>query len=331
MTTEIVSSIRNLTITNDGNTLISITRDGKINLWKTSDHTNISHFNLNLNGVFIESVYYFSKINQETKKLNSFLLLGCDDGGILQFNFNTKDKHHRYQTIKNPIIFQSYNTENKILLILTSEQIFVKLKIDLFNETINNSIADSILPGYCQEFLDVKLLINKNDNLENFGKKLVFSSNDNYLKYFDLENNKISLFEGHKDFIMNIDIKDNLIATCSKDGSVRLWQFYFEEKEFNCKNTYIFKGHTEIVNSLSLSVRNNLIVSAGKDLSIKLWKFEAKEDSEVFDANFKPTTIKISYLSEMGHEEEISVVRFSPNEKLIATGGYDKIIKVHLT
>ena len=30
----------------------------------------------------------------------------------------------------------------------------------------------------------------------------------------------------------------------------------------------------------------------------------------------------------MGHEEEISVVRYSPNQKLIATGGYDKIIKV---
>ena len=67
----------------------------------------------------------------------------------------------------------------------------------------------------------------------------------------------------------------------------------------------------------------------GKDLSIKIWGYEIEANiDDYFSENFKPNLVKTSKISEMGHEEEISVVRYSPNQKLIATGGYDKIIKV---
>jgi U3 small nucleolar RNA-associated protein 13 len=70
-------------------------------------------------------------------------------------------------------------------------------------------------------------------------------------------------------------------------------------------------------------------VSGGKDLSVKIWEFQLLDDMENYLIDeFKPSVVKTSLYSEMGHEEEINVVRFSPNEKMIASAGYDKIIKI---
>lgn len=242
MTPSIASPIRSLVISNDGKTLISATRNGSITLWKTSDFSIIKQYNLNFGGLSIDNILYFSKQNQTSKQIQSFLLLGCDDGTIVQFNFNSQDTNLKKKFINLGILYQYYNVNKKTLLILTQDQFLIKVKIDLFNHTINEAVIQSTFPGYCQEFLDVKI-IKCNETPDDFGNKLVFSSNDNYLKYIDIKTNKVKIFEGHKDFIMNIDIKDNLIATCSKDGSVRLWQFKCFENDFQCKNIYIFKGN----------------------------------------------------------------------------------------
>ena len=336
MSPSIASPIRSLVISNDGKTLISATRSGNINLWRTTDFSLIKQYNLNFtNGLSIDSILYLSRLNQTSKQIQSFLLLGCDDGTVVQFNFHNQDTNLKKKFINLGILYQYYNVNKKTLLILTQDQFILKVKIDLNNQTINEAVINSTFPGYCQEFLDVKIL-KHNETSDDFGNKLIFCSNDNYLKYVNLKTNQVKIFEGHKDFIMNIDIKENLIATCSKDGSVRLWIYKYVDNEFFCKNIFIFKGklmlivgHTEIVNSLSISIRNKEIVSAGKDLSIKIWPYIVNEDSEsYFSDEFKPFLVKISKMSEMGHEEEISVARYSPNEKLIVTAGYDKIIKV---
>ena len=245
MSGSIASPIRSLAITNDGKTLISVTRSGCINLWKTNDFSNLKQFNLNFKGLYIDSILYFSKINENTKKMHSFLLLGCDDGTIVQFNFNSQETNLKKKFINQGILFQFYNLKNKVLFILTQEQFLIQAKINLFTQTINEAELISNFPGYCQEFLDVKILKNSENN-DDFGNKLIFSSNDNYLKFLNTKANQIRIFEGHKDFIMNIDIKGNLIGTCSKDGSVRLWLFKYENEDFACKNIYIFKGNFEL-------------------------------------------------------------------------------------
>lgn len=242
MSGTIASPIRSLAITNDGKTLISVTRNGCINLWKTNDFSNLKQFNLNFNGLYIDSILYFSKINEVTKKMHSFLLLGCDDGTIVQFNFNSQETNLKKKFINQGILYQFYNVNKKILFILTQEQFLIQARINLFSQTIDQAELIYSFPGYCQEFLDVKIL-KTNENVDDFGNKLVFSSNDNYIKFLNIKTNQLKIFEGHKDFIMNIDIKGNLIATCSKDGSVRLWSFKYQNDDFNCKNIYIFKGN----------------------------------------------------------------------------------------
>jgi len=75
------------------------------------------------------------------------------------------------------------------------------------------------------------------------------------------------------------------------------------------------------------------ILSAGKDKSIKIWDFKSVVTATLNIKDKKHnkeniTLIKDSYRSEIGHDEEIMVLKASHNEKLFASGSFDKLIKV---
>lgn len=86
-------------------------------------------------------------------------------------------------------------------------------------------------------------------------------------------------------------------------------------------------GHNESVGTVSFSpVKGNYIVSGSADKNVKLWhianikkKIMATEAEEV-------TTAKNTILA---HDKDINCVKFSPNEKLIATASQDRSIKVN--
>ena len=96
------------------------------------------------------------------------------------------------------------------------------------------------------------------------------------------------------------------------------------------------------MNTVNLMLKNEFyIISAGKDLSIKIWDFrsiisnikdnvlsKAKTTLNPSEQEANLITVKNSLRSEIGHDEEIMVVKVAPNEKIIASGSFDKLIKV---
>lgn len=394
------SGVRHINLTNDGKSLISVGMDNEIILWKLQNNTNsiIKRYNLDMIPG-IESIFYFTRTqnNQEegTKELIPTLLVGLEDGSLLELNLKKaliNDLSIRANYVQQPLMQISYLSDMKKIICITAEQTFIYLDINIVNKKITEANCQKIIPGYCQEILDVKILpmdlignkaLNHEENLEgndledmeneeklsnedipaqinleenkdlnNFNDlenkenkekiyknlEYIFSSNDNSLKY--LCNNKVKLFEGHTDFIMNIDIKNNFIATSSKDNTVRIWYYSYENsdikgeknsKNFKCECLAILKGHSEVVNSSALMLKKNYqIISASRDKSIKLWDFSDLINSE--DFNFtkisEPFTIDDAKYSEIPHDEEINMVKVSPNEKMIATCSYDKTIKI---
>jgi U3 small nucleolar RNA-associated protein 13 len=175
----------------------------------------------------------------------------------------------------------------------------------------------------------VKIVPQNEDGAVNF----LFSSNDNMMKYYDKAKSKVTIFEGHSDFIMNIEIKNKFISTSSKDNTVRIWEWWYShEGSFVCKCICLLRGHSESVNCSCLMVKKGYkVATVGKDKCVKLWDFsnaiKSKEDAT---GDHEIVCISESQFSEIGHEEEINVVKASPNEKLIASGSYDKTIKVLL-
>lgn len=392
--------VRHLDLTNDGKSLISVSVDNHIILWKLQTAEILREYRLEMIPP-IETIFYFTRkaTNKEgEKELLPTLLVGCEDGSLLEINFKKKqvnDFSLRVNFLNQPISQIIYTADANRILCLTAEQSLIYLEIDLVKENITNAKLQKLIPGYCQEILDVKLLPvpslneierrnkienSKNNNAENnenqadndikqsvgddedntnnkLDKDLIynnleyiFSSNDATLKYFS--KSKIKLFEGHSDFIMSIDIKGSFIATASKDNTIRLWKYYYEssseeneneinksngnnDKEFKCVCFAVLKGHSEQVNCSSLILKKGFqVVSASKDKSIKIWDFaELVKNYDLDDENgflniTEAFTIDESVYSEIPHDEEINMIRVSPNEKLIATCSYDKTIKI---
>lgn len=400
--------VRLIQLTNDGKSLISVGADNTIILWKLSNSQIIKVYSLDMIPA-IESVYYFTrkiKNADSEKELNPTLLVGCEDGSLLELNLKKSqinDLSVRVNYLSQPIVQINYFPQAKRIIYLTADQCLVYLDIDIVNENIKSARVTKIMPGYCQEILDVKILSldslkhceakqsqegltsvhlsgERIDNSNNYNEdktqgneenndeeegnykldknaicdslEYIFSSNDNALKYFS--KNKIQLFEGHTDFIMNIDIKNNFISTASKDNTIRLWKYYygdstFEEadelalkvekgvnssnKEFKCVCFAILKGHSEAVSSAALILKKAFqVASVSKDRSLKIWDFSSLISNENSETDFlnitEPYIIDESLFSEIPHDEEINMVRISPNEKLIATCSYDKTIKI---
>jgi len=116
---------------------------------------------------------------------------------------------------------------------------------------------------------------------------------------------------GHSHFVQDVAISSDgqFALSGSWDGTLRLW-------DLNSGNTTRrFIGHTKDVLSVAFSADNRQIVSGSRDKSIKLWN----------------TLGQCKYtITEDGHKEWVSCVRFSPNLNIpvIVSAGWDKLVKV---
>jgi len=99
--------------------------------------------------------------------------------------------------------------------------------------------------------------------------------------------------------------------SASWDKTLRLWELA------TGTTTRRFVGHTNDVLSVSFSADNRQIVSGSRDRTIKLW-------NTLGDCKFT--------ISERGHTEWVSCVRFSPNPQnpVIVSSGWDKLVKVRV-
>jgi len=116
---------------------------------------------------------------------------------------------------------------------------------------------------------------------------------------------------GHSHFVQDVAISSDgqFCLSGSWDGTLRLWDLTTGE------TTRRFVGHTKDVLSVAFSADNRQIVSGSRDRTINLWN----------------TLGQLKYpITEDGHQEWVSCVRFSPNTQLplIVSAGWDKVVKV---
>ena len=121
----------------------------------------------------------------------------------------------------------------------------------------------------------------------------------------------LTLKKGHNHFVQDIVISSDgqYALSASWDKTLRLW-------DFNAgKTTRRFIGHTNDVLSVSFSADNRQIVSGSRDKTIKLW-------NTLGDCKYT--------ITEEGHGEWVSCVRFSPNPSnpVIVSAGWDRVVKV---
>jgi len=116
---------------------------------------------------------------------------------------------------------------------------------------------------------------------------------------------------GHNHFVQDVAISSDgqFALSGSWDGTLHLWDLN------QGVSTRRFVGHTKDVLSVAFSVDNRQIVSGSRDKTINLWNTLGQ--------------LKFT-ITEDGHTEWVSCVRFSPNlaTPLIVSAGWDKLVKV---
>ena len=276
--------------------------------------------------------YYTKIIENENNKIIPTLILGDDDGNLTEINLNTGNIIDTYfinlhQAIVQIFFYENEENNENYIYVFTNEQILIKLKINILKENISCAEIIEVFPFYCQEILSLKWL----DENCNF---FAFASNDNLLKIYDVEKNKLKIYEGHTDFIMSITIKNDLIITSSKDNTIRIWKIiYNEKKEYEqIKCIGILKGHSDNVNCADIHIKkntkDNLIISGCKDGSIKLWNFNMNNNNDNNTIDDDIIEINESLSSKVIHDDEINAIKFAPNGKIFASASYDKTIKI---
>jgi len=79
--------------------------------------------------------------------------------------------------------------------------------------------------------------------------------------------------KGHKDQISQIVFHPlyDILATASKDSSIKLWESESGEIEKT------LKGHTKKINSIDFNRMGTMLASCSQDSTIKIWNMESQQ------------------------------------------------------
>lgn len=197
------------------------------------------------------------------------------------------------------------------------------------------------------------------------GKVLASASNDKTVRIWDVSNSKPSILHtingAHKAAVLDVTFSPDgkTFVTASADKLIKHWTL-------NGKLLATFTGHTDVVNSVSFSPDGQLIASSSDDKTVKVWQIQGKllrtmlgHSDRVWEAIFSPQekstlpvakthktteknliiasasidrTVRIWQLdgtelvSLKGHKDGVISLSFSPDGKMLASGGLDNNI-----
>jgi WD40 repeat protein len=138
------------------------------------------------------------------------------------------------------------------------------------------------------------------------GKILATASRDHTIKLWRSNDGKeLKTFWGHEGRVYEVRfVNEQILASAGADKTIKLWSL-------NGKELRTLKGHTDEVNTISVSPNGQVIASASDDNTIKLWSLNGKILRTL-----------------MGHTGSVYSVNFSPDGQTLASAGRDKTIKL---
>lgn len=180
------------------------------------------------------------------------------------------------------------------------------------------------------------------DSVVNYGtaevsaNRFVCITNDEHPRIVNRNGFGAKLLRGHTDIVVACDVSPDgqWIATGGKDQSVRIWST--EEAACACR----LSGHTGPVSALSFpkkrprsrqsAAQGLALVSASQDKIMKIWELPtaAKLHELAAGGGGEDFLVEKAKVVVVAHSKEVNDVVVSPNNKLIASGGQDKLVRI---
>lgn len=142
------------------------------------------------------------------------------------------------------------------------------------------------------------------------------ATNSPIVQIRQLDNGHSSLLLGHSAAVLAIDCfgDDKTIVSCSRDNSIKLWKI---NDDGVYENTATAQGHSAAVTGVKFLNKSFSVFSCSEDKTVKLWK--------IVDDMF------VCEWTQFDHEKCVNGVAISPNDKLVASAGADKVCILYRT
>lgn len=139
---------------------------------------------------------------------------------------------------------------------------------------------------------------------------MVTADHTGYVKYWQSNMNNVKMFLAHKEPIRGISFSpcDSKFATCSDDGTIRIWDF------LRCQEEKILRGHGADVKCVHWHPQKGLIISGSKDNQqpVKLWDPKTGHSLATLHA----------------HKSTVMDIKWNNNGNWVVTASRDHLLKL---
>ena len=267
----------------------------------------------------------------------SLLTYGSEEKFIKIYDLKTQQQIAKLQGHTNSVKSVCFSTDGKKLASGSCDN---SIKIwDLAKMREEFTLKEHVKPINCLSFDNTAMLLASGAD---DGKVVLWNINDKA---------KICSFDGHLDSVNCVCFNENsgLLASGSIDSCLIVWDL----KDFSKK--ICIKEHKASVNSLIFwkhPMMNEILVSVSDDQTMKSWNIEMwnliknielseeahsickiknKSEIAILGKNSKISLLPLQLKQDFtlsGHSEWVRSVCFSPDGQFIASGSYDKTIKL---
>jgi len=301
--------IRDISFTPDGSVLASSSSDKTIKLWDVKTGKEIYTLNGHMDSV--KSISFSPDGN--------LLASGSSDKTIKLWNIKTGQEIYTFNGHLDAVISISFHPNGNLLASGSSDKTIKLWNIETRVEIYTINVDDSNICTICISS-DGNILASASHPSE-FGE---------VVKLWNISTKtEIKEIEGYDedDFIYNVNFSHDgkILALCSHKHII-VW-----DRETEAQGQ-IETAHNKEILSLSFSSDGQVLVTGSCDKTIKFWNIKKIFGNDSYRVN--PSS---SYVTEgddcclftiRAHNKEVSSVCFSPDGKTLASGSFDKTIKL---
>ncbi len=189
--------------------------------------------------------------------------------------------------------------------------------------SISTHLTTRTIVGFNDEIIDATFL-SFPSSLSNNHSHLALATNSNFIRLYSTSTFDVRLLSGHQDMVLCLDksIDHQWLVSGSKDQTARIWAPH--EDEWRC--VAICEGHAESIGAVAMSRKGveRFLITASQDRTIKMWDLTSISTSSSQTETIKPKSLATL----RAHEKDINSLDLSPNDRFLASGSQDKLVKI---
>ena len=164
---------------------------------------------------------------------------------------------------------------------------------------------------------------------------LALATNSSLLRLYSTETFDAQILSGHQDMVLclNKSIDHHWLVSGGKDMTARIWAPSTDaDGPASWRCIAVCEGHAESVGAVAFNRKMDdrterpvrFLVTASQDRTLKLWDLSSFESVKDEATPAKPKSLATI----RAHEKDINSIDVSPNDRLLASGSQDKLVKI---